>query len=474
MATRVTKGRPPNTAHRGSFTEYGGSGLKQSSGVIREELLKELSGSRGVKIYKEMKDNCPIVGAFLFAVEQLMRQVDWKVWPASQDNADLKQAEFVDQCRQDLDRSWSEVITEVLTMLVYGWSLLEEVYKLRKGPNRDPKKHSRFSDGKVGWRTLAPRAQDSLHSWIPSPDKRGFLGMKQQTQELGIVDILFENSLLFRTKAEKDNPEGRSILRNAYRSWFFKKRIEEIEGIGVERDLAGLPVFYAPEGTDLWNKDDPNMVSLKGELEKMVRNIRRDEQEGVILPPGWELKLLSTGGTRTFDTTQIVNRYDQRIAMTVLADFILLGHGGKFGSFALAKSKTSAFTMSVVGYLNMMRDVFNLTAIPRLLMMNGEQVETPPRLDYTPIETPDLDKLGRYVANLFKIGVTVNTPSQSRYLLGAAGIPANESDTGGGGGVDSAPAPEPGEPAPTPGEPGATPATKPAAGEKTPAAAAAE
>ena len=41
--------------------------------------------------------------------------------------------------------------------------------------------------------------------------------------------------------ARGDNPEGRSILRNAYFSWYFEKKIAEIEGIGIARDLAGLP-----------------------------------------------------------------------------------------------------------------------------------------------------------------------------------------------------------------------------------------
>ena len=53
------------------------------------------------------------------------------------------------------------------------------------------------------------------------------------------VVIPMEKCLLFRTQTHKNNPEGRSILRNAYRSWYFKKRIEEIEGVGIERDLAG-------------------------------------------------------------------------------------------------------------------------------------------------------------------------------------------------------------------------------------------
>jgi hypothetical protein len=45
---------------------------------------------------------------------------------------------------------------------------------------------------------------------------------------------------------QRNNPEGRSMLRTAYRSWRNKKRIEEIEGVGIERDLAGLPIARIP------------------------------------------------------------------------------------------------------------------------------------------------------------------------------------------------------------------------------------
>ncbi|MGI6498023.1 MAG: hypothetical protein ACOX0U_04265 [Oscillospiraceae bacterium] len=69
--------------------------------------------------------------------------------------------------------------------------------------------------------------------------------------------------MIFRTKSRKGSPEGRSILRNAYRSWYFKRRIQEIEGIGIERDLAGFPTLTAPEGMNIWDEDDPDMVAVR-------------------------------------------------------------------------------------------------------------------------------------------------------------------------------------------------------------------
>lgn len=421
----IRKARPTN-AVSGGTKELGNTGLQQSGGVVKEELLTQLQGSRGKKILREMSENDAIVGAFLFAVEQMIRQVTWKVVPGAP--GDVETALFVDSCREDLTETWAETITEVLSMLVFGYQVSELIYKKRNGPTRDPLTSSRFSDGRIGWRSLAPRAQETLTKWEFAPEGGQVLGVYQQTSSGANVFIPAEKYLLFRTKVRKGNPEGYSILRNAYRSWYFKKRFEEIEGIGVERDLAGLPTLTAPEGMDLWNSSNPRASEQRAVAETLIRSIRRDEQEGVLLPFGWDLKLLSTGGQRAANTTDIINRYDQRIAMTVLADFILLGHSGKFGSFALSKTKTSAFVMSLYGYLNMIRDVFNRYAIPRLLEINGMPLEFPPKLDYGEVDAPNLNELGSFIRNITGSEYVLSTPLLLRSLLQAAGLPADETD----------------------------------------------
>ena len=60
---------------------------------------------------------------------------------------------------------------------------------------------------------------------------------------------------------------------------------------------------------------------------------------------------MSTGGRRQFDTNAIIERYDTRMAMTVLADFIFLGHQS-VGSFALSSDKTELFSMAIGAYLD--------------------------------------------------------------------------------------------------------------------------
>jgi hypothetical protein len=424
MAISIGKYRRP-AQQVAAFSELGSSGLKTSSGRIREEFLSELQGTNGVRIYKQMRDNDSTIGAILFAVGMLIRQAKWTVYPFEENNAaDQTVAEFVQTCLDDMSMTWPDMLSEVLSMLPFGWAYLELIYKKRTGylPN-NPGQSSKYIDSLIGWRKMPIRAQDTLEKWEMDPEG-GVKGMHQKIEGGKSVFIPVTKALLFRTETTKNNPEGRSILRNSYTSWYFKKRIQEIEGTGIERDLAGLPVIQPPEGVDIWDPLDPKAIAIRREAEMVVQNIRRDEQEGVVLPNGWELTLLSTGGKRNFDTTTIISRYDTAMAMTVLADFIILGHNNRYGSFALAGSKTHMFGVAIGGWLNSIKEVFNRYAIPRLLSVNAMDVTRPPRLDYSDIEVPDLDALGKYIANLQKSGFKLfpNIPLEKK-LLEYANLP---------------------------------------------------
>ena len=102
--------------------------------------------------------------------------------------------------------------------------------------------------------------------------------------------------------------------------------MQEIEGIGVERDLAGLPMLTPPEGLNIWDQTDPDMAQQLAYATQLVQNVRRDALEGIVKPFGWEFQLLNGGSRRQFEIGSIIERYDSRIAMTILADFVLLGH----------------------------------------------------------------------------------------------------------------------------------------------------
>ncbi|GAF77854.1 unnamed protein product, partial [marine sediment metagenome] len=204
--------------------------------------------------------------------------------------------------------------------------------------------------------------------------------------------------------------------------------------IGVERDLAGIPIIWVPP--QMFNKDaSADDKAALAAYKEIVTNLKRDEQEGMVFPNAYDsngkrmydVSLLSTGGNRQVNTDIIVDRYDRRMAMSVLADFLFIGHKNT-GSFALIDNKTDIFVTAIASWLESISDVFNRFAIPKLWAMNGFPMDRLAKLVYGDIETPDLEKLGQYVSNLSGSGVNLFPNKKlENWLKRAAGMPVDTS-----------------------------------------------
>lgn len=398
-------------AKAGYTRQAGLTGLVRSNGYVYEEFLPQLMGQKAYKIYREMTDNDPIVGAMLFAIDMFMRKVDWRVQPSDESPEAEEKAEFLRECKDDMSQTWPDFVSEINTMLTFGWSWFEILYKRRSpGTDKEGNARSKYSDGRIGWHKFDIRAQESWDRWVFDDKDGSILGYVQRPAPDYVERFIpIRKSLLFRTTSRKNNPEGRSVLRNAYRPWYFKKRIEEIEGIGVERDLAGLPMAEIPAEmmSSTASPDDKAMVES---IKTLVKNVRRDQMEGIVWPQTWnengvpqyKFSLLTSGGTRNFSTDQIITRYEQRIAMTVLADFLLLGNDSQ-GSYALSTTKSGMFQATIGSWLDSYADVLNNYAIPRLFRLNG--IEGPyPKFVHEPVQQPSLADLATYVAALAGAG----------------------------------------------------------------------
>jgi hypothetical protein len=418
--------------------ELGVTGIKRAGGYIDEEFLPALRGRKAIQVFKEMSLNDSMVGALMFAIDKLIRQVEWRVVPCDQTPEQVEAAEFVEQCMEDMSHSWDDFIGEVLSMLVYGFSWHEIVYKKRIGPwESDGKKRSKYTDGKIGWRKMPIRSQETMLRWVfdETGGVRALVQLAPPQYKTTVIPI--EKSLLFRTDVSKGNPEGRSLLRNAYRSWYFKKRLEEFEAVGVERDLAGMPVarvpadyLTAPKGS----KQDKVVQSFR----RMVRGVRRDENEGLVLPaqydqetkqPLFDFELMTSGGSRQFDTTTIIQRYEQRILMAVLADFILVGHEG-VGSYSMHTDKTGIFRASLNSIVGAIADTLNRHAIPRLFEVNGWKPDELPKFEPSNVDPPDLQQLAAFITSTAGAGMQwFPDPELEKFIRDIARLPEMSEDT---------------------------------------------
>jgi hypothetical protein len=216
-------------------------------------------------------------------------------------------------------------------------------------------------------------------------------------------------------------PTHNSILRNAYRAFYFTRNLQNLEGIGMERDLAGLPMLHPPPGVDIWDSNDPAMAAMRTLAQNVVSSIRRDEQEGIVLPDGWVLELLTTGGTRQLDISGAISRYENRIATSVLADLVMMGQD-KVGSYALAVTKKDLFAASLGAYLDIISSVINTQLVPRLWALNGFTMPQP-SLAHGAVETVDLDTLGNYIMRLGQSGAPIDWETVLPWAMNQGGLP---------------------------------------------------
>jgi hypothetical protein len=325
----------------------------------------------------------------------------------------------------DMANTWTDTISEILSFLTYGWSYHEICYKRRNGKNRNRELNSKYTDGLIGWSKLPIRSQDTLYRW-EYDDNDNLIGMTQQPPpSYELLTVPITKAMLFRTESSKDNPEGRSILRNAYRSWYFKRRMQEIEAIGIERDLAGLPIIYVPDELQIYDEDDKEAQKIYAALVTMVKNIRRNEFEGLVLPSSYKAELLSSGGSRQFDTSGVITRYSTAIAQTVMADFIQLGHEA-VGSFALSSDKTQMFGMAISSFLDIICETFNNQAIPALIDLNGSHftgIEDYPILTHADVSDRNLTELSTFLKDMVSTGIIIPDEQLEDYVRESANLP---------------------------------------------------
>jgi len=432
---------PPELDDRGLlFKDIGSAGLRQFGGWVREEFLQQLQGRQGARVYREMLDNSSAVGAIHFAIIQTMRDVEWRVIPADQSPKAIEMADWADSLREDMSHTWEDFITEALSMIGYGYAPHEIVYKRRMGRNpardeggADDPPTSMFDDGTIGIRRLPLRGQDTILKWFFGQNGE-ILGFTQQPWVGPLIDVPIEKTLLFRPQQHKNNPEGRSVIRNSYRPYYFLKRLEEMQAINLER-MSGVPALYIPSA--IMAGQDSTSKAAVDTYKKIVSNVRQDEQMGVLLPSDtyrdgegkpssvkmYEFQLVTPQGRATSDFQAVKEGYRLEILTTVLADFIALGHGAR-GTQALATSKIDIFYSAVSGWLASIAGVLNRYMLPRLWELNGFDYATLPQYQPDLPQRVDLDGLSMFIFQLAQAGITFGgDPEVEKYLRDVAGLP---------------------------------------------------
>ncbi len=403
--------------------EIGVVGLRQANGRILEETHRELRFPQANKTFKRMSLD-PTINSGLNLFKMMISRVEWKVDLGIEPDQGMRdRGEFLQQCMNDMEHSWRQMIQDACSSLTYGYAILEKVYRKRTWANG-----SKYNDGKIGLKKAPIRSQETINRWIFSRDGRELEGVQQclagimtgggerygllLDNSTGMVDIPRKKFMLFRVDAERDNPEGNSPLRACYRAFKFRELIEEQETIGVTRDMNGMPTLYLPPRY-MSEDASPAEKDIYEYYKRVIRNIQMNEQSGLILPqafdpesrqPLFKFELTSTQGGKMYDTDTIIKRWDNKILQVLFADMLKLGQD-QVGSYSLAGSKTNIMAMAIETRLQEIQDVLNRELVAQLFALNGVPPDVPlPQLVYGDLDNVDLDEFSKAIQRIGSVG----------------------------------------------------------------------
>ena len=301
-----------------------------------------------------------------------------------------------------------------LSCLVYGFAPFEQVYtigapvtpaekalgrkwvtRIRKLGYRDPSTIAEIGVGEDGGlQEIVQRGTDSNGSPVNI-----------------VLDV---NRLVVYTSGRKGGDwYGKSILRGAYRDWYFLDMLERLHAQIVERNGMGLPVF----------KYDPTQMTAQ-DAEEIVTNIRAGESAGIWYPMGQgELTLQGvTGGT--VDPLPAIQRHEQNIGKSMLAMFMDLGHDA--GARSLGDTFTALFDSALNTYADRFAETFTEHVIADLVALNFGTAEPYPELAHGAAAAT----IGADAATLVDLAgsgfITPNAADEAA-LRGRLGLPTEES-----------------------------------------------
>lgn len=328
--------------------EIGESGTLVFGGIItNEEYNSDLTGSTGLKVFDKMRRGDATVAVSLRAMKLPILAADYTVEQASDDPKDIEVATFVEHNLLNI-LPWHNTLEQILTHLDFGFSLHEMVFEPME------------IDGvmRIALTKLAYRKQTSIWAWI---GEGGQPGVTQVTGNGDINYIPEEKLANFVNQKEGDNYQGISVLRSAYKHWFMKDKLYQIEAVAVERHSLGIIEIIEPPGAT--NEDRIKVITA-------ARQARANQESYIKHPPGWTVQFMDMKAHSLKDPQPMIAHHDRAILVNTMTQFLSLGARGSSGARATSQDHSRLFELSLEAVANNIVNTINKRVIPALVDMN--------------------------------------------------------------------------------------------------------
>lgn len=373
--------------------ELGESGTKIFYGIISgEEYNIELTGKLALLAFDQMRRSDASTRAALTAIKMPIKRIQWYVEPASSDPLDQEIATFVQHNLFDILR-FRTILTEILTHLDFGYSVHEKVYGFDQVEGKD----------RIVLKKLAYRKQTSILRWIQSDLTPG---ITQWTPDGKSIDIPLNKLVVFTNDQEGDNFEGMSVLRAAYKHWYYKDKLYQIDAVGHERQALGTVKIHTPQS--------PDQKQLKA-AEAAARNLRANEQSYLVEPDGWDIGFMDMKAGTLKNIEPSITHHDRQILKSVMAQFLDLGASRASGARAVGDTQSKLFDQSVQAVAETIADTMNLYVIRDLVDLNFNVTDYP-KIVPSDVSTDSLTDLAAAITQFTAAGFITPTEEDEAHV----------------------------------------------------------
>jgi hypothetical protein len=255
------------------------------------------------------------------------------------------------------------------------------------------------------------------------------------SQAAGKGDVLLPiNKLMIMTTGGSDsNGMGISPLVGCYRAWREKVLIENLEVVGVTKDLGGVIELKIP--SQILNKAAMDPTSPEAE---MVRGLMNDaanahsgEQSFFMLPsdqkdnaPQYSMTLKGIDGVgKQYSTKDLIMERKKSILDRFGAGFLNVGNDQQ-GSYNLSESKQSIHSHYVQTVIEIILEAVNENLIPQLLALNDIRLPEAemPVVKSGLIADVSMEEFSKAVQRIGAVGYLPKSPQVINKVLEVLGI----------------------------------------------------
>jgi len=402
----------PNIDLSTALGELGFTSMSPWTAWTRQELNPQLRDKQGIRKYYDMKRNDGTVRGSLRLAKTPSMSAHWYVVPASESTIDKNIAEFVQKnLFEELNVDWTTLLGDILLMYEYGYMVFEKVYTMDKG--------------KAKLKKLAPRHPLDIQEWVydanggpngivmePFTPYGSQLTITSASSDLVTGQFIPMRKLaLFSFEAEAGDVSGISVLRSAYKHWYYKDTLYKIDAIAKERHGIGIPIIVLPPG---FGDDD------RKKADELGRNLRTNDRAHIVIPANWQVMFAELKG-QPVSAIESIDHHDNQIRANVLAEFM--------GNPGTKDQIIDVFYKSARYMADMVANIFNKFIIQQLVDLNFKNGGYPKLRARRIGEWDDLRTLSFAIRNFVGAGLIIPDDELEKQLREESDLPPMDKAT---------------------------------------------